>query len=215
MKKLKKLNIFFVTLFTLGSFSLVSAEDDCVVCTTSNLSILSQESANNISQLNQISEANKVRVDLAEARISYGMFGISAGRAKIYLTISEGKLVDLNIDARVGMLGINEDIKQKITIDQLKRGQPLEFSMDGADRPTLRIRPSAGFSETGGSATLEIWNGSKYEKETINISKSLGGQYKVYQGNVARTNEVTGLSINMRGMSISGMYIGNYKIETR
>lgn len=215
MKKLKKLNIFFVTLITLSSFSLVSAEDDCVVCTTSNLSILSQGSANNISQLNQISEANKVRVDLAEARISYSRIGLSAGRAKIFLTISEGKLVDLNIEARVGMLGINEDIKKKVTIDRLKRGQPLEFSMGGAERPTLRIRPSAGFSETGGTTVIEIWNGSKYEKETINISKSLGNQYKVYQGNVATTNEVTGISINMRGMSISDMYIGNYKIETR
>ncbi|MBH47894.1 MAG: hypothetical protein CME71_06950 [Halobacteriovorax sp.] len=192
----------------------LKAEDDCISC-ANTLQVIDRGLEQNINALNQVSEANKVRVDLIEAKISYGMLGIGAGRAKIYLTVSDGKLVDLNIDARVGVLGINSDISQKVTIDRLKRGQPLEFFMDGAAQPTLRVRPGQGFNEAGGVATVEIWNGRSYDKETINISKNLGNQYKIYHGNVARTNEVTGLSINVRGMSVSSMYVGGYKIETR
>tara|TARA_R110000868_G_scaffold378945_1_gene644592 strand:+ start:3845 stop:4474 length:630 start_codon:yes stop_codon:yes gene_type:complete len=207
-------NIIGLFIATLLFTPTLKADDDCITC-TNTLQVVDRSLEQNIDALNQVSEANKVRVDLIEAKISYGMLGIGAGRAKIYLTVSEGKLVDLNIDAKVGVLGINSDINQKITIDKLKRGQPLEFFMDGAAQPTLRVRPAPGFSEIGGVATIEIWNGSSYDKETINISKNIGSQYKIYHGNVARTNEVTGLSINMRGMSVSSMYVGGYKIETR
>ncbi len=192
------------------------ADEDCVGnCSVSESQISNRSIMRNIDQLNQVVEANKERVDLTEAAITYGFLGMGVGKAKIFLTISDGKLVDLNVDAKVGILGINSDIKQKVTIDRLKRGQPLEFYMDGATRPSLRIRPAAGFSEMGGTATIEIWDGDEYKKETINISSSLGEKYKVYQGNVTRTNEVTGIKINMRGMSVSDMYVGSYKIETR
>ena len=207
-------NIIGLFIATLLFTPTLKADDDCISC-SNTLQVVDRGLEQNINSLNQVSEANKVRVDLIEAKISYGMLGISAGKAKIYLTISEGKLVDLNIDARVGVLGINSDINQKVTIDRLKRGQPLEFFMDGADQPTLRVRPSPGFSETGGTATIEIWNGRSFDKETINISKTIGNQYKIYHGDVARTNEVTGLSINVRGMSVSSMYVGGYKIQTR
>lgn len=207
-----------IMLFSLLMSSLIPfahADQDCVTCTVSENQLANRRLFGNIDQLNQVVEANKERVDLVEASISYGFLGIGVGKAQIYLTISEGKLVDLNVDAKVGILGINSDIKQKVTIDRLKRGQPLEFYLDGATNPSLRIRPAAGFSEAGGTATIEIWNGREYKKETINISSALGNKYKVYQGNVARTNEVTGVSINMRGMSVSDMYVGSYKIETR
>ena len=207
-----------IMLFALLMSSIIPfsyADEDCVTCSVSQNQLSNRDFNQNLDQLNQVVEASKERVDLVEASISYGFLGIGVGKAKIYLTISEGKLVDLNVDAKVGILGINSDIKQKVTIDRLKRGQPLEFFLDGATQPSLRIRPGAGFSERGGTATIEIWDGEEYKKETINISSALGSQYKVYQGSVARTNEVTGVKINMRGMSVADMYVGSYKIETR
>lgn len=206
-------------LFSLLMSSIVSlafADEDCLGnCAVSETQLSNRGFLQNVNQLNQVVEASKERVDLAEASITYGFLGVGVGKAQIYLTISDGKLVDLNVDAKVGILGINSDIKQKVTVDQLKSGRPLEFSIDGAERPSMRIRPSAGFSERGGSATLEIWDGRRYKTETIHISSSLGGKYKVYQGSVSRTNEVTGLKINMRGMSLPSMYVGSYQIETR
>lgn len=193
----------------------IRAEDCIGVCSNADLQIMDRQATANINALNQVSESNKVRVDLAEAKITYSALGIGAGRAKIFLTVSEGKLVDLNIDASVGMLGINSDIKQKITIDQLMRGRPLEFSMDGAERPTLRVRPKPGFNEKGGVAIMEIWDGDRYRSEEVSISDSRGGRYKIYHGAVSQTNEVTGLKINMNGTSISRMYVRSYSIQTR
>tara|TARA_R110000868_G_scaffold379542_2_gene645423 strand:+ start:14058 stop:14690 length:633 start_codon:yes stop_codon:yes gene_type:complete len=208
-------NIIGIFIAALLFSPFLQADDDCISCTNS-IQVIDRSLDQNISALNQVSERNKVRVDLVESKISYGMLGISAGRAKIYLTVSDGKLVDLNIDAKVGVLGINTELSQKITIDKLMRGQPLEFFMDGAPQATLRVRAGANFSETGGIATIEIWNGRSYDIETVHVSKNLGNQYKIYQGTqVARSNEITGLSINMRGMSVSSMYVGGYKIQTR
>tara|TARA_R110002049_G_scaffold93482_5_gene231062 strand:+ start:3568 stop:4170 length:603 start_codon:yes stop_codon:yes gene_type:complete len=195
--------------------SISYADDDCINCSVSETQLSNRSLTENIEQLNQVSELNKERVDLLDASVSYGFLGVGVGRAKIYLTISEGKIVDLNVDAKVGILGINSEVKKKVTIDRLMRGQPLEFYLDGADQPSLRIRPSAGFSETGGSATVEIWDGEEFQSEDINITSRLEGEYKIYKDSVARSNEVTGLKINMRGMSIPSMYVNSYKIETR
>ncbi|PIP90729.1 MAG: hypothetical protein COW01_13120 [Bdellovibrionales bacterium CG12_big_fil_rev_8_21_14_0_65_38_15] len=208
-----------IMLFSLLISSIITSafavENLVGACSLGASQLINRDLLAQLEQLSQVAEASKERVDLVEASVSYGFLGIGVGKAKIYLTISEGKIVDLNVDAKVGILGINSDIKQKVTIDRLKRGQPLEFFLEGARQPSLRIRPGTGFSETGGTATIEIWDGEEYKKETISISSSLGNKYKVYQGNVARTNEVTGVKINMRGMNISDMYVGSYKIETR
>lgn len=212
MKSFINASLLLLMLFAAQS---IKAEDCIGVCSNADLQILDRQTSANIEALNQVSEQNKVRVDLAEAKITYSFLGVGAGTAKIFLTVSDGKLVDLNIDARVGMLGFNEDIKQKITIDQLMRGRPLEFSMDGAAQPALRVRPKPGFNEKGGIAILEIWDGERYKKEEVSISDSLGGQYKIYHGSVARTNEVTGLRINMDGTSIPRMRVRHYAIETR
>ena len=207
----------FKIFFILLSFLTTSAYAiDCVgVCLNTSVPFLDQGTQKNISMLNQVSESNKVRVNLAEAKITYSGLGIGVGRAQIFITVSEGQLVDLNIDAKVGILGINSEIKQKITINQLMLGQPLEFFMEGASRPTLRVRPGPSFSKRGGTATLEIWDGEKYIKEIISISDRIGNRYKIYHGNVQTRNEVTGLSVNMFGSSISRMYVGRYKIKTR
>lgn len=212
MKSFINASVVLLLIFAAQS---IRAEDCVGVCSNADLQILDRQATANIEALNQVSERNKVRVDLAEAKITYSFLGVGAGSAKIYLNISEGKIVDLNIDARVGMLGFNEDIKQKITIDQMMRGRPLEFSMDGAAQPALRVRPKAGFNEKGGVAVLEIWDGQRYKKEEVSISNSLGGNYKIYHGSVARTNEVTGLKINMDGTSIASMRVRNYSIQTR
>lgn len=207
----------FKIFFILCSFLVTSAfAIDCVGdCHNSSVPFLDLGTQDNISMLNQVSESNKIRVDLAEAKIAYSSLGIGVGRAQIFITIRDGQLVDLNIDAKVGILGVNSEIKKKVTIDQLMLGQPLEFFMEGASRPTLRVRPGPSFSKKGGTATLEIWDGEKYIKEIISISDRIGNRYKIYHGNVQTRNEVTGLSINMFGSSISRMYVGRYKIKTR
>lgn len=208
--------MFKIFLILWSFFATSSFAFDCIgVCHNSSVPFLDLGTRDNILVLDYISELNKERVDLAEAKITYSSLGIGVGKAQIFLTIRDGQLVDLNIDAKVGILGINSEIKQKITIDQLIRGQPLEFFMEGASQPTLRVRPAQGFSKKGGGATLEIWDGEKYVKETISISDQIGNRYKIYHGNVQTSNEVTGLSINMIGTNVSRMYVGRYKIKTR
>ncbi len=192
------------------------ADEDCAGnCAVSETQLSNRSLSQNLEQLNQVSELNKEQVDLIDASISYGFIGLGVGRAKIYLTINAGKIVDLNVDAQAGILGVNREYKKKVTIDRLKHGEPLELKLNGAARASLRIRPSASFSETGGAATVEIWDGHRYKEETIVISSALSPNYKVYQDTLHSENEVTGLAINIRGMSMSSMYVHNYKIETR
>lgn len=173
----------------------------------------SEALATNVLDLFAVSESAKRRVDLTNARITYGMFGVGAGNAAIYLNVSDGKIVDLNIDATVGMLGMNSHIKEKITISELMDGDPLQFYMEGSDKPALKVTPSSDFGETGGKATLEIWDGDRYKKETIVISKA-SGDYKVYLNSVATSNRISGIKINMRGYSIPNMYVDSYSINT-
>lgn len=193
---------------------LKSAFADVSEACMANSNSLSQDVYQSIENLLQASAASTRKVDLTTARITYGSLGIGAGQANIFLNISEGKIVDLSISARVGMLGINTTIDEKVTITDLMQGEALRFYMDGAAQPALKVTPNRGFGEHGGSATLEIWNGERYLKETIVISDQRGGTYKAYLNSVASANVVTGMKVNMRGYSVSDMYVGSYSINT-
>lgn len=189
-------------------------DGDCIHCgnqlTGSPLSQIREATAG----IDAAIEANKKRVDLLKSKITYSALGIGVGNADIYLTEKDGKIVDLNVYAKVGVLGINETIKQKVTIDQLKAGYPLKFEMAGGERPVLIIEPEADFDEEGGWATLKIWDGSRYRTEKIAMFKDTG-KFKAYQNSVAPKNQITGLDVNMNGMSISSMYVRKYKLKTR
>lgn len=207
--------IFFITSFV--GVSVVNADEDCIgqCYSDSNFDILHERSLRNLEQLNNIVEKNKTRVNLVDAKVTYSFAGIGVGKASIYLMVKDGKLVDFNIDATVGVLGVKEDIKQKVTIDRLLKGDALQFYMRGADKPVLRVLANKGFGEQGGSATIEIWDGKKYRKELITIGHIKGDEYKLYLGAAQATNEVTDLSINISGMSIKSMHVSSYKIKTK
>jgi hypothetical protein len=201
--------IAICSLFT--SLSFASENIDCVNQNTGSPLAQLREATDGIEA---VIESNKKRVDLLKSKITYSALGIGVGKADIYLTEKDGKIVDLNVYAKVGVLGINETIKQKVTIDQLKAGQPLKFEMAGGRRPVLIIQPEADFDEEGGWATLKIWDGSRYRTEKIAMFKN-GGKFKAYKHSVAAKNQITGLDVNMNGMSISSMHVRKYKIKTR
>ncbi len=155
-------------------------------------------------------------IEFMTARITHGrLIPIKVGTAKISLKVDYyDEIQSLNVNARVGILGITEDIKENVTISELLRGDSLEFGMRGADKDILEIVPSREFETTGGEATLKIWNGSFFETEKINIKKTNSG-YKAYKvtksGSLKR---IIGLNINMRGYNIATMYVGKYELLT-
>lgn len=210
----------FFTLFSSLTFaddnewlsSAFNSDEDCVHCgnevTGSPYSQVSEATAD----IQAAIEASKRRVDLMKSDITWGTFGIGVGKADVYLTESEGKIVDLNVYAKVGVLGINETIKQKVTIDQLMAGQPLQFEMRGGNQPTLIIDPEADFDENGGWATLKIWNGSSYDTEKIAMFRD-NGKWKAYSGTRTPSKVIKGLDIRMSGMSVASMHVSRYKIK--
>lgn len=165
--------------------------------------------------LREAVEASKVKENLMNANIKYGFVGLKVGTAKIYLTTSEGKIVDLNVDADVNVAGlVKEKISQRVTLSQIKRGEPLKFQMAGSNRGVLIVQPGPGMDENGGSATLKIWNGKKYTIEKIEIKK-VNGRFKVFLEKNRKKKEVSGLSVTMGGMSVPKMYVSKYKISTK
>ncbi|MCO4794384.1 MAG: hypothetical protein KC493_11760 [Bacteriovoracaceae bacterium] len=201
--------VLFVILFSLNSYANSSTLCEGITDQNPYADIMQATQ-----DLQEVVEANKKRVDLLQAKISYSFAGIGVGKADVFLMEKEGKIVDLNVYAKVGVLGINQEIKQKVTIDQLKAGQPLEFEMDGGDRPVLVIEPSADFDENGGWATLKIWNGNRYDTEKIAMFKK-GGKFKAFKETLEDEDQITGLDVNMNGMSVPSMYVRRYKIKTK
>lgn len=165
--------------------------------------------------LRKVVEAAKTKENLMNAKIKYGFIGLGVGNAAIYLNTSEGKIVDLNVDANVNVVGLVKDrIQQRITLSQIKRGQPLKFQMQGSDRGVLIVQPGSDMNEYGGSATLKIWDGSKYSNVNILIKK-VDGKFKVFKVSGNNKRQVTGLSVTMGGTNISRMYVSKYKIQTK
>jgi hypothetical protein len=191
-----------------GSF----AGEDCINCegtlTGSPLTQLYESTY----AIEQAIESNKRRVDLMKTKITWGFLGVDVGKADVYLTEKDGKIVDLNVYAKVGVLGINSEIKQKVTLDQLEAGQPLKFNMEGSNRAVLVIEPEADFDAEGGWATMKIWNGQAYMTEKIAIFKD-NGKWKAYKGTIQPAKVIKGLDIHMSGMSIPSMHVKKYKIK--
>lgn len=210
MKKLKKNHLILGLILVLQLLSPMAFGD----CLQNNFIDPLEEITQATSDLVEVVEANKKREDLMQANITYSFADIGVGKADIFLTTKDGKIVDLNVYAKVGVLGINQEIKQKVTIDQLMDGEPLSFEMEGGDRGVLVVQPEADLDENGGWATLKIWDGDRYLTEKIAIVKE-NGKFKIYKDTVKPKNQVTGLKVNMGGMSIPSMYVRKYKIKTR
>ncbi len=164
--------------------------------------------------LRKVVQAAKKKESLMKADIKYGFIGLNVGKATIYLNTSEGKIVDLNVDADINVVGlVKEKIEQRISLYQIKRGDPLKFQMAGSERGVLIVQPGADMNEYGGSATLKIWNGSKYSLEKIMIKK-VNGKFQVNKVTSRGEKKITGLSVTMGGTSIPRMSVSKYKIKT-
>ena len=209
----KTILLFCICLLSLSNLAYANSETDCLA--DQNFDIMTNDGMNSLSDLIEVAEANKKKQDLVQAKIKYGALGIGVGKADIFLTTKDGKIVDLNVYAKVGILGINSIIKQKVTINQLKAGQPLEFRMEGGDQSVLVIQPDADFTEKGGWASLKVWDGSNYSINRIAITQGESGStdYQAYHENLSTSDKIDGLSISMRGGNIANMYVGQYSID--
>lgn len=164
--------------------------------------------------LREIVDFTKKKEQLMQADITYGGLGLRVGTADIYLNTSDGKIVDLNIVADVGVLGFNERIHPRVTIDQMLAGQPLEFRMNGSDRGVLIVQPLGDMTEHGGTAMLNVWNGKDYDQEVVSIRKE-NGKFVAARGEVTSGKKIDHLKIRMGGYSIPNMYVKNYNIKTK
>lgn len=213
-----KIKFVLITLLSMmmyqDSYALIPSADsvltDCIRTVEINPYELIMASTED---LRLIVEQNKKREDLMSAKITYGGLGLGVGKADIFLTTKEGKIVDLNIVADVGILGFKDVIRQKITLDQILLGEPLVFAMNGASSGVLYVQPSADMNEDGGSATLSIWNGKEFKNEVITIKKDKG-RFIAVKGNHKSKKKINNLKINMGGLSLPNMYVRNYQIKT-
>ncbi|MBK25290.1 MAG: hypothetical protein CME70_14945 [Halobacteriovorax sp.] len=162
--------------------------------------------------LRSVVTAFKTKQELMKADITYGGLGLGVGTADIYFNTKDGKIVDLNIVADVGILGFKERIHPMITLDQILAGEPLVFRMNGSNRGVLIVQPLEDMTAQGGSALLNIWNGKSYTQELISIKK-INGEFKAYSIKDKKAKKIKRIKINMGGMSIPSMYVRGYKIK--
>jgi hypothetical protein len=209
----KSILLFCICLLSLSNLAYGNPSENCLA--QENFHIIDSYGMNSLLDLIEVSEANKKKQDIIKAKITYGFFGVGVGDADIFLTTKDGKIVDLNVSAKVGILGINSYIKQKVRIDQLIAGQPLEFKMEGGNQAVLIIQPDADFSENGGWASLKVWDGTRYSINRIAITQGKSGStdYQAYHNNISPSDRVKGLSILMRGSNIPKMYVEKFTIE--
>lgn len=208
MKNLKK------SLLLVSLLSLISLTANASLICTASVANLSKVIEKQTAGLRKVVEASKKKEVLMNAKIKYGFVGLNVGNATIYLTTSEGKIVDLNVDAKVNVIGlVKEDIKQKITLSQIKAGSALKFQMAGSNRGVLIVQPEAGMNEYGGNATLKIWDGKKYSLVKIKVRK-VNGKFQVDKVIGKSSKKITGLSVTMGGTSVSSMSVSKYKIKT-
>jgi hypothetical protein len=176
----------------------------------SELSIIAPMIQSQLLELDKIVQASTKKENLSKITIRHGTFGINVGGGDFFAKTAEGKLVSLNIDVTVGLFGMNETIKESISIDRLVKGEKLKFKMEGGSKDVLIVEPQTGFTALGGTVKIKIWDGSAYSSETISVKKVNGVFVAQKSG-----KKVVDLDIHMRGLSVANMYVGDYTISTK
>jgi hypothetical protein len=222
------------SLFLVFSFVLISLHAKANIC-ASSLSVTSAGFDENFLEIQAALSASMQRQQLLDAEITYGPFGLGAGRSKLSLDLVDGKIVNLSINTNVKMAGINFGLMEnKLNISDFSNGKKLSFTMDGADHPALVITPGTGFTSRGGRVSIKTWTGKLdsqdrpiYSEPTLlYIGSDTQNRYSLYHAPSSNApeaqmvqphNRVTGLKINMRGnpFKVESLYAHNYKIKTQ
>lgn len=148
---------------------------------------------------------------VGKIKVSHGGLYLGVGSGNAYIdTDNSNNIKNLSIDVKVSIAGIiNQRIKQSISISQLLSGSPLNFYMDGAKKPALKIVPSNGFTKKGGRAEIKILMKSGYVTEYVSIAPNKYGTYKISKS----SSTVDNININMRGLNPATMVVGWYELD--
>jgi hypothetical protein len=200
----------FFLLFSLSTFASLRLEEQFL--STENIAELGINRASELfySELTFEKQQDGTQA-IATIKVSHGWLNLGVGSGKAYLkTNSSHQIVNLSIDVTVGLFGINQRIKESISISKLLSGKSLKFFMDGATKAALLIEPSSSFSKTGGHAKIKILNeGGGYNSESISFTKDSSGKYSIKQN----TRTIKELFIQMRGLDVKTMYVGDYDFK--
>jgi hypothetical protein len=161
-------------------------------------------------QLWESTQSSKTNYSISNIDVGYGKLNVNSGSGRVFVkTDSNNRLKEISVTATVGMLGITDEIKEKISIDDLKKGKDLSFKMAGASSAVMIIAPQAGFSENGGKAKIKIKTSKGWESVNAEILRNTNGQFRIWRGN----NSVQTIRVNMRGYSIKNMVVGWYELK--
>ena len=99
-----------IILSLLISFSIFAQQP----CNDENLRNLTEEILESGLQSSiSVLEESLERENLLSAKITHSALDVGVGNANIYLNTSNGAIVDLNVRALVGLLGVNSEIIEK------------------------------------------------------------------------------------------------------
>lgn len=220
------------TLLLAFSFVLVSFHAQANFC-ASSLSVTSAGFDENFNEIQAALAAGMQRQQLLDAEITFGPFGLGAGRSKLSLDLVDGKIVNISINTNVKMAGINfGQMEHKLNLSDFSNGKKLSFTMDGADHAALVITPGTGFNSRGGRVSIKTWTGKLdsqnrpiYSEPTLlYIGSDTQNRYSLYRAptsnaqhaqSIQPRNRVTGLKINMRGnpFKVESLYAHNYQVK--
>jgi len=147
--------------------------------------------------------------------LGYGQLDINAGFGNMYVTTdTRSRLQSVSLDVTAGFFGIKHQIKYSETIANLSSGKPIDFYMEGGSKPVLKLKSNGRFDASqGGKLNFSALKSSGYETTSIKIMKeSLSNRFFLFDS----SDRIIGdIGINMRGYSISAMYIGRYELNLK
>jgi hypothetical protein len=149
---------------------------------------------------------------IAHINLGYGKLDVSSGGGWLNVGVDkDNKLTRISIDVSAGMFGVNEDIKETMSINELLSGKTMNFYMSGAIEPVLKITPLAGFSKNGGKVKFSVRKSDGFYYEIIEIARGSKTQdFYIWKGNEI----IEEIAVNMRGGKAATMYVGWYELVT-
>lgn len=157
-------------------------------------------------------EVYKTKV-LMNADITYSFAKAQVADAQIRLTTLGDRVEYIEMEGVYNILGMAGNVKYGFSIDQILRGETLDFYADFDSNPILRITPGSNFrAETGGEIHFQFWDGKRYQGLKGHLAKDTNNEFHLFINKVAPQNYVNYLNVNVRGLRPSAMRIKDYGV---
>jgi hypothetical protein len=152
------------------------------------------------------------KYSITNINLGYGKLDMSSGNGDLLAQVdAKNNLEKISIDVDAGMLGVNQNIKQSLSLKELTSGKTMMFYMDGAIEPIMKITSMAGFNSQGGKVKISVRKYDGFHYQIVELAKNKSEQFRIWK----EDNRINEIAINVRGYNFANMYVGWYELVTK